>query len=106
MKLAGQRHRREMSNSESDVTEENIDFGSLLSEARKTQKYTVDEISEHIKIPVHFIVAIESNDLKRLTCRIHLPGVISALMQNFWRFQIRAYWNCMIVQCLRIRQKV
>jgi len=78
MKLAGQRHRREMSNSESDVTEENFDFGSLLSAARKNRNYTVDEISEHIKIPVHFILAIESNDLKALPAATFARGYIRA----------------------------
>lgn len=78
MKLVGQRHRRVMSNSETDITEENIDFGTLLSEARKTQKYTVDQVSEHIKIPVHFIVAIESNDLKALPADTFARGYIRA----------------------------
>jgi len=67
-----------MSNSESDVIEENIDFGSLLSAARKSQNYTVDQVSEHIKIPVHFIVAIESNDLKALPADTFARGYIRA----------------------------
>jgi cytoskeleton protein RodZ len=67
-----------MSNSESDVTEESIDFGSLLSAARKSQNYTVDQVSEHIKIPVHFIVAIESNDLKALPADTFARGYIRA----------------------------
>jgi cytoskeleton protein RodZ len=78
MKLVGQRHRRVMSNSESEVTEENIDFGSLLSAARKAQNYTVDQISEHIKIPVHYIVAIENNDLKALPADTFARGYIRA----------------------------
>jgi cytoskeleton protein RodZ len=68
-----------MSNSESDITKVNIDFGSLLSEARKANKYTVDDISEHIKIPVNYIIAIEANDLAAL------PGA------TFARGYIRAY---------------
>jgi cytoskeleton protein RodZ len=78
MKLVGQRHRRVMSNSESEVTEENIDFGSLLSAARKAQNYTVDQISEHIKIPVHYIVAIENNELKALPADTFARGYIRA----------------------------
>jgi len=67
-----------MSNSESDVTEESFDFGSLLSAERKSQNYTVDQISEHIKIPVHFIIAIESNDLQALPADTFARGYIRA----------------------------
>lgn len=80
MKLAGQRHRREMSNSESDIEikEENTDFGSLLSEARKTRNFTVDDICEHIKIPVHFILAMESNDINALPSATFARGYVRA----------------------------
>ena len=67
-----------MSNSESEVAEENNDFGSLLSAARKAQNYTVDQISEHIKIPVHYIIAIEGNDLESLPADMFARGYIRA----------------------------
>jgi cytoskeleton protein RodZ len=69
-----------MSNSESDkeIKEENIDFGSLLSEARKNRNYTVDDICEHIKIPVHFVLAMESNDLNALPSATFARGYLRA----------------------------
>lgn len=65
-----------MSNSESDVTEKSIDFGTVLLEARKTHNYTVGEISEHLKIPAHVIAAIESNDLDVLPPPTFTQGYI------------------------------
>lgn len=68
-----------MSNSDSNVTEQqDIDFGSVLAEARKAQNYTVDEICEQLKIPVHVIAAIERNDLDVLPPPTFTQGYIRA----------------------------
>lgn len=67
-----------MSNSESDIEEKESDFGSMLAEARKAKNYTVDQISEHIKIPAHFITAIEGNNIAALPNATFAQGYIRA----------------------------
>ncbi len=67
-----------MSNSDSDIAESNSDFGSVLAEARKSQNYTVGEISEYLKIPAHVIAAIEANDLDTLPAATFTQGYIRA----------------------------
>lgn len=67
-----------MSNSESDIEEKESDFGSMLAEARKSKNYTVDQVSEHIKIPAHFITAIEDNNIAALPNATFAQGYIRA----------------------------
>lgn len=67
-----------MSNSDSDITENNSDFGSLLAEARKSQNYTVSEINGYLKIPTHVIEAIEANDMDALPPPTFTQGYIRA----------------------------
>jgi cytoskeleton protein RodZ len=55
-----------MSKSDSEITEQKVDFGSLLAEARTKQHLTVDDINQHLKIPVKIIHAIESSDIGAL----------------------------------------
>ena len=65
-----------MSNSDNEQSAVNTGFGSVLSEARKAQNFTVEDISEHIKIPVHTIIKIEANDLDALPAPTFTQGYI------------------------------
>jgi cytoskeleton protein RodZ len=65
-----------MSNSDNEQPAVNADFGSVLSEARKAQNFTVEDISEHLKIPVHTIVDIEGNNLDALPAPTFTQGYI------------------------------
>ena len=65
-----------MSNSDNEQPAVNTDFGSVLSEARKAQNFTVEDISEHLKIPVHTILEIETNDLDALPAPTFTQGYI------------------------------
>lgn len=67
-----------MSNSDSDITEENLDFGAMLAAARKTKNYTVAEVSRHLKIPVDIFTAIENNNLDALPAPAFTKGYIRA----------------------------
>jgi len=78
MKLAGQRQWRIMINSDSDIKDIKYDFGSVLSESRKSQKYTVDEVSRHLKIPEPVILAIEASDIAFLPPPTFAKGYIRA----------------------------
>jgi cytoskeleton protein RodZ len=65
-----------MSNSDNEQPAVSTDFGSVLSEARKAQNFTVEDISEHLKIPVHTILEIETNDLDALPAPTFTQGYI------------------------------
>ena len=67
-----------MSNSDNEQPTVNTDFGTVLSEARKAQNFTVDDISKHLKIPEHTIAAIEANDLDALPAPTFSQGYIRA----------------------------
>ncbi|MCG6937938.1 MAG: DUF4115 domain-containing protein [Gammaproteobacteria bacterium] len=67
-----------MSNSDSDIKDTKYDFGSVLSESRKSQKYTVDEISRYLKIPEPVILAIEASDTASLPPPTFAKGYIRA----------------------------
>lgn len=66
------------SHAENEVTEQNIDFGSVLSGARRAKNYTIEEISESLKIPAHTISALESNNLEQLPAPTFAQGYIRA----------------------------
>ena len=65
-----------MSNSDNEQPSMNSDFGTVLSEARNAQNFTVDDISKHLKIPVHTLEAIEANDLDALPPPTFTQGYI------------------------------
>ena len=67
-----------MSNSDTDIKDTNCDFGSVLAEARKSQNYTIEEISMHLKIPVQVISAIEASDIDLLPAPTFAKGYIRA----------------------------
>ena len=62
--------------SEDEFTDQSKDFGSALAEARKARNFTEAEISEHIKIPVHIISAIENNDIDALPAATYTQGYL------------------------------
>ena len=64
-----------MSNSDDDVVASS-DFGSLLSEARKAQNYTADDIYRQLKIPENILTAIETNDIEALPAATYTRGYI------------------------------
>ncbi len=66
------------SNSDKDQEEKNTDFGCLLAEVRKTRNYTVEEVSGHLKIPVHMIKALEASDKEALPAPTFTRGYIRA----------------------------
>jgi cytoskeleton protein RodZ len=67
-----------MSDSDSSDNNKNqkVDFGRILAEARKKQNYTLEYISEHIKIPVPLLEALEASDLDRLPAMTFTQGYI------------------------------
>lgn len=65
-------------NLDKDQEGKNTDFGSLLAEARKTKNYTVDEVSDYLKIPVRTIVALEASDKDSLPASTFTQGYIRA----------------------------
>ena len=65
-----------MSNSDKERSAVDIDFGSVLSEARKAQNFTIDDISKHLKIPVHTLTEIEANNLDALPPPTFTQGYI------------------------------
>lgn len=67
-----------MSKSDSELKEAKVDFGSILVAARQTKNYSIDDISEHIKIPHKVIAAIESNNIEALPPVIFTQGYIRA----------------------------
>ncbi|GMR00876.1 MAG: helix-turn-helix domain-containing protein [Gammaproteobacteria bacterium] len=64
--------------SSGNLTDNNTDFGSVLAEARKVKDYTIDEISEYLKIPAHIITALENNDKETLPAPTFAKGYIRA----------------------------
>ena len=67
-----------VNNADVETTDTDNNFGAELAEARKTQNYTVEEISGHLKIPVHTINLIEANDLEALPAATFTQGYIRA----------------------------
>ncbi|MFV9614682.1 MAG: helix-turn-helix domain-containing protein [Gammaproteobacteria bacterium] len=65
-----------MKNSDSEITKKNTDFGSVLEVARKSQNYSIDDISEQLKIPAQTIAAIETNDIAALPPPTFTQGYI------------------------------
>jgi len=61
-----------------DQEEKNTDFGRLLADIRKTRNYTVEEVSEHLKIPVRMIKALEASDKEALPASTFTQGYIRA----------------------------
>ena len=57
---------------------QNSDFGTVLASARKAKNYTVEEVSEYLKIPGHVITAIEHNNLAELPPPTFTQGYIRA----------------------------
>lgn len=65
-----------MSNSDSEIKETTYNFGSVLTEARESQNYTIDEISRNLKIPVQMISAIEASNVDLLPASTFAKGYI------------------------------
>jgi len=65
-----------MKNSDNEIINKNTDFGSVLEVARKLQNYSIEDISEQLKIPVQTITAIESNDISALPPPTFTQGYI------------------------------
>lgn len=63
---------------EAETIKKDIDFGKDLAEARKAKNFTVEEISNHIKIPVNTIVVLESSDLAKLPAPTFAKGYLRA----------------------------
>lgn len=65
-----------MSKSDNEVVDESVDFGSQLATARNAQHYTVEDINQHLKIPINIINAIESNAIDVLPPATFTQGYI------------------------------
>jgi len=64
--------------SDDELTEPNTDFGILLAEARKAKNYTIDEVSDYLKIPARTIAALEANENEVLPPPTFTRGYIRA----------------------------
>lgn len=68
-----------MSKSDSNShTEKNNDFGFILTEARKSKNYSIDNICEYLKIPKNVISAIEASNIEALPAPTYTQGYIRA----------------------------
>ncbi len=68
-----------MSKSDSNShTEKNNDFGFILTEARKSKNYSINDICEHLKIPKQVISAIEASNIEALPAPTFTQGYIRA----------------------------
>lgn len=65
-----------MKNSDNDNPEIDADFGSVLAAARESKNYSVEDVCQQLKIPVHSITAIENNDLDALPGPAFTQGYI------------------------------
>ena len=65
-----------MKNPDSEIIKINTDFGSVLEVARKSQNYSIDDVSRQIKIPAHTITAIETNNISALPPPTFTQGYI------------------------------
>ena len=63
---------------ESSVASGSVDFGSVLASGRKFKNYTVEQISEQLKIPIRTILALEGNDVEALPVPTFTQGYIRA----------------------------
>ena len=43
-----------------------IDFGARLQKGRTSQNYSIEDVSEHLKIPVPTLKALEASDIESL----------------------------------------
>jgi len=66
------------SQTENEATEHSIDFGSILSGARRAKNNSIEEISEFLKIPAHTIAALEGNNIEQLPAPTFTQGYIRA----------------------------
>lgn len=67
-----------MSKANQEKSKNNTDFGSFLSTERKLKQFSVEDISEQLKISVEMIVALESNDIETLPAPAYTQGYIRA----------------------------
>ncbi|MDT8281452.1 MAG: DUF4115 domain-containing protein [Gammaproteobacteria bacterium] len=63
---------------ENELAEGKVDFGIILSGARRAQNYSIDEISEFLKIPAQTIKALETNNIQQLPPPTFTQGYIRA----------------------------
>jgi cytoskeleton protein RodZ len=66
----------------SDDVAASCDFGSVLSQAREAQNFTVDEINMHLKIPVQILIDIEASDVDALPASTYTQGYL----RNYAKF--------------------
>jgi len=71
-------HSSSQENHSTDDEQADNDFGRLLAEARKARNFTVDEVSEHLKIPARTITALEASDKEALPASTFTQGYIRA----------------------------
>ncbi len=67
-----------MNNAESEVVQKTTDFGSVLASSRKAQNLSLEEVYEHLKIPVHVLKEIEANDIESLPASAFTLGYLRA----------------------------
>lgn len=67
-----------MNNTDSEVVQKTTDFGSVLASSRKTKKLSLEEVHEHLKIPVHVLKEIEANDIESLPAPAFTQGYLRA----------------------------
>jgi cytoskeleton protein RodZ len=63
---------------DAELASKNIDFGSILSGARRARNYSIEEVSESLKIPVQTISALENNAIEQLPAPTFTQGYIRA----------------------------
>ncbi|MBL4712561.1 MAG: helix-turn-helix domain-containing protein [Gammaproteobacteria bacterium] len=61
---------------EHEAEDVNTDFGAMLAETRKAKNFTVEQISQQLKIPLQAIVAIEANNVAALPPPTFTQGYI------------------------------
>ncbi len=64
------------SEDDSEIIEKNCDFGTMLSDARQAQGFSIRDIYENIKIPVEVLTALEKCDMAALPAATFTQGYI------------------------------
>jgi len=59
-----------------------VDFGAVLQRARKSQNYSIEDVSEHIKIAPQILEALEAGDIDSLPAQTFTQGYIRSYARH------------------------
>jgi cytoskeleton protein RodZ len=71
-----------MSDSDNENKATRVDFGAVLKKARKSQNYSIEDVSEHIKIAPPILEALEAGDIDSLPAQAFTQGYIRSYARH------------------------